>query len=207
MSTDRYGTVPSKAVRADARRNREAVLETARRVFAADGVGAPIDEIARRAGVGAATIYRHFPSKEALFEAVILDRLLELGTEARVLAAAPDPGAAFFGLLIRLVEEGAAKRDLADALAGAGVELSPAVVAAADELQRLLGELLVRAREGGAVRPEVGVADVAAVVLGCVAMERAAAGDGPAGRLSTVLLDGLRGPAAVVGPAEPEPAG
>lgn len=193
-------------MRADARRNREAVLETARRVFAADGVGAPIDEIARRAGVGAATIYRHFPSKEALFEAVILERLLELGAEARVQAAAPDPGAAFFGLLIRLVEEGAAKRDLADALAGAGVELSPAVVAAADELQRLLGELLVRAREAGAVRPEVGVADVAAVVLGCVAMERAAAGDGPPGRLSAVLLDGLREPAAAARPvAEPEP--
>jgi AcrR family transcriptional regulator len=180
-----------KATRADARRSRAAVLETAQRVFATDGVGAPIDEIARRAGVSAATIYRHFPSKEALFEAVILDRLVQMGADAHALASEPDPGAAFFGFLSGLVEEGAAKRDLADALAGAGVELSRAVTAAAENLNDRLGELLVRAQAAGAVRSDVGLSDVAAVVLGCVTMERAAV-DIPPGKLTALVLDCLR---------------
>lgn len=64
-----------RRVRADAARNRARVLEVAYQTFAADGLSVPVDEIARRAGVGAGTVYRHFPTKEALFQAVIADRM------------------------------------------------------------------------------------------------------------------------------------
>src|SRR5215472_3500974 len=77
----------AKPLRADAQRNRARVLQAARRAFAAEGVSVPLDEIARRAGVGAGTVYRHFPSKEALFEAVVHDRLRQLTEEGRALSA------------------------------------------------------------------------------------------------------------------------
>src|SRR5262249_5621414 len=111
----------SRRPRADARRNRARVLEAAEEVFASHGLAVPIDGIARRAGVGAAPVYRHFPTKESLFEAVVIRRFELLTDEARSLAGALDPGAAFFGSLQRLVEEMATKRDLRDVLLDAGV--------------------------------------------------------------------------------------
>src|SRR3984893_11319753 len=74
---------PAKPLRADAARNRARVLETAYETFAAEGLSVPIDEIARRAGVGAGTVYRHFPTKEDLFKAVVESRLRHLITEGR----------------------------------------------------------------------------------------------------------------------------
>lgn len=73
----------AQPLRADARRNRDRLLQAATAVFATDGLAAPLDEIARRAGVGPGTLYRHFPTKEALFEAV----LLHAGDEGRSIAA------------------------------------------------------------------------------------------------------------------------
>ena len=106
--------------RADAQRNREKVLRAAREAFAASGYGVPLDEIAALAGVGPGTVYRHFPSKEELFEAVTAARVGDLIEDARGRAADPDPGAAFFGFLGRIGQEAAAKRDLPDAIAVAG---------------------------------------------------------------------------------------
>src|SRR5258707_13088647 len=106
----------ARPLRADARRNREKVLHAAREAFAASGLGVPLDEIAARAGVGPGTVYRHFPAKEALFEAVVTARITDLGTDARARADASDPGEAFFGFLARIAGEGAAKRDLPDAI-------------------------------------------------------------------------------------------
>src|ERR1700722_8679746 len=85
----------TRPLRADARRNRERVLEAARAAFGAEGSDVSLDEIARRAGVGPGTVYRHFATKEALFEAVIFDRIGELVEEARALSDDPDPGRAF----------------------------------------------------------------------------------------------------------------
>ncbi|MFC7761813.1 TetR/AcrR family transcriptional regulator [Catellatospora bangladeshensis] len=90
--SDRSGTVePVKPLRADARRNRAKVLQVAYEVFAAEGLGVPIDEIARRAGVGAGTVYRHFPTKEALYRAIVVDRVEHLVATARELAATQAP--------------------------------------------------------------------------------------------------------------------
>ena len=81
-----------RPLRADAARNREKVLRAAREAFAESGYGVPLDEIASRAGVGPGTVYRHFPSKEALFEAVVTARITDLVSDARARADADDPG-------------------------------------------------------------------------------------------------------------------
>ena len=96
------------------------MLRAARETFAESGYDVPLDEIAARAGVGAGTVYRHFPSKEALFEAVTRARVEDLIADAQQRAAAAEPGPAFFGFLLRLADEAAAKRDLPQAIAVPG---------------------------------------------------------------------------------------
>ncbi|MEN3281503.1 MAG: hypothetical protein V7607_2643 [Solirubrobacteraceae bacterium] len=185
---------PVRRLRADARRNRERVLEAAREAFADEGVSVPLDEIARRAGVGPGTVYRHFPSKEALVEAVIFGRLQRLGEEARALGTAADPGRAFFDFSARMVVEGAAKRDLVEALAGAGVR-EPQVAGSlvAQQLREAFGQLLQRAQHAGAVRPDVSTTDVMAVLTGASQAMRQHADDSDvADRVLAVVCDGLR---------------
>ena len=97
----------SRPLRADARRNRNRVLEAARAAFGAEGSDVSLDEIARRAGVGPGTVYRHFATKEALFEAVVFDRIGELVEEARALLDDPDPGRAFTSFTERCGTRGA----------------------------------------------------------------------------------------------------
>lgn len=181
-----------RPLRADARRNHARVLEAARAAFAEAGAMVPLDEIARRAGVGAGTVYRHFPTKEALFEAVIVDHLERLADEGITALAGPDPAQAFFGYLQLLTADAAAKRDLADALAGAGVNLRSATLDAATRLRNVLADLLARAQHAGAVRPDVDTDDVHAVVAGALAAEKHRADPAGPGRLSALICDALR---------------
>jgi len=187
----------ARALRADARRNRALVLEAAEVVFAAEGLAVPIDEVARRAGVGVGTVYRHFPTKEALFEAIVVGRVERLVADARAQLAVPDPGGALFRFVHRLVEEGGAKRDLVDALAGAGRDLKGS--RPNQELQEAAGELLERAQRAGVVRTDVGVVDVLALVGSVCAVPDATR----RGLLVSVLCDGLRPPPGA--PARPGP--
>jgi AcrR family transcriptional regulator len=154
----------AKPLRADARRNRERVLDVARTAFGSEGLSVPLDEIARRAGVGPGTLHRHFPTKEALFEAVVHDRLRRLADEGTALRDSGDPGAAFFGSIERLAAEAAPKRDLFDALASAGVEVGATVKAAADDLRAVIAGLLDQAQRAGAVRADIGTADLMALL-------------------------------------------
>ncbi|MBC3841807.1 helix-turn-helix transcriptional regulator [Streptacidiphilus sp. 4-A2] len=194
-----------RPLRADARRNRARVLAAANEVFAAEGLAVPLDEIARRAGVGAGTVYRHFPTKEALFEAVVADRLEALTTVGREALAGitggADPGEAFFGYLAVVVADAGSKMDLADALVGAGVDLRQDTLAAAAELRGVLGELLTQAQAAAAVRADVDVADVHAVVGAAVAAERTRPADAQPGRLARIIGDGLRTAQAAAGRA------
>ncbi|GAA1704409.1 TetR/AcrR family transcriptional regulator [Streptomyces yatensis] len=182
--------------RADARRNRARVLAAARASFAAEGSMAPLGAIAERAGVGAGTVYRHFPSKEDLFEAVIADSVEGFVAEGRALAAAEDPGAAFFGFLERVVREASLNRALCESFAREAPGRSPdAAVGARREFGEVLSVLLQRAQEAGAARADVQAADVQALVAGCAAMEQ---GRGPgSGALTAVMCDGLRAEQAV----------
>jgi len=183
----------ARAPRADALRNRQRVLEVARQVFATEGLAVPIDKIADLAGVGVGTLYRHFPTKEALYAAVVLQRLEDAANEARDLAKAPDPAAAFFGFLARLVEEGSAKKDLVEALAATSSQLRDSIGDAKKELGAALGKLLARAQRAGAVRKDATVADVMALIHGPFAA-MGPHGRDPAARMRIfgIVCDGLR---------------
>jgi AcrR family transcriptional regulator len=186
--------------RADARRNRAQVLEVAIDAFASEGLSVPVHEIARRAGVGTGTVSRHFPTKEALFQAIVSSIAQRLVERARQLAATEDPGAAFFEFFTAMVEEGATNRGLADAFAGAGFDLEAAASRAEHDVMGALRDLLDHAQRAGAVRADVDVADVKALMVGCLARERPTA-DARA-RMIAVVCEGLRpGTASGLGPA------
>jgi AcrR family transcriptional regulator len=183
-----------KPLRADARRNRARVLEAARTAFAAEGSSVPLDEIARRAGVGAGTVYRHFPTKEALFEAVVRDRLRQLAEDGRALnRACADPGEALFRFIDRLITEAAPKRDLIDALDSAGVDVTAALAGVVGELRAETGRLLAGAQQAGAVRADIDLTDLMALLSGTIqATQRQPGQRIDARRAIAVLCDGLR---------------
>src|SRR5689334_9020112 len=117
--------------RADALRNRAKLLEAAEAVFAARGPAASTEEIATAAGVGAGTLFRHFPTKEALLEAIVIGRLRNLVDQAAALTSDPDPGRAFFVFFERMVEHASKKKAFTEALSGAGVDVKSVVEPAA----------------------------------------------------------------------------
>src|ERR1700751_5944546 len=182
---------PAKPLRADAARNRPLRLDTASETSAAEGLSVPIDEIARRAGVGAGTVYRHFPTKEDLFRAVVQDRIQRILSDGRALVAGDDPGQALFTFLRSMVLEwGATDRGLTDALAGLGIDVATAMPESEGEFLGVLGELLRAAQKRVTVRPDAYVPDVKAIVVGSQAMQ--AYRPDAAERLLEVVLDGLR---------------
>jgi AcrR family transcriptional regulator len=187
------GPDPAKPLRADAQRNRELVLRTAAGIFAAEGLSVPVHEIARRAGVGTGTVSRHFPTKEDLFGAVLLDKMRQLADFADTLAAEAGAGVAFVGLFGRVVRDGAAHRGLAEALAGAGFDVEAVAEQAGFGIASRLCTLLAQAQREGAVRADVVYADLKALLTGCLA--RAAdqgADDGGLDRVIAVVVAGLR---------------
>jgi AcrR family transcriptional regulator len=180
--------------RADARRNRERVLRTAQEAFAAHGLDVPLDEIARRAGVGPGTVHRHFPTKEALYLAVAIDMLEGLVSEAATLADTGDP-AALFALLSRMIAAGAENALVKSALAAAEFDLRSAAPQVAAALTGHVADLLERARSAGAVRPDATVDEVMALVAGAFAAIRHAGAETDPARsahLARLVLDGLR---------------
>jgi AcrR family transcriptional regulator len=183
----------TRPLRADARRNRNRVLQAARAAFGAEGSDVSLDEIARRAGVGAGTVYRHFATKGDLFEAVVFDRIGELVEEARALSDNQDPGRAFSSFIERLAREGALKRDLVEALAGDGVQLQLGEAPIFGALTDVLAELLRRAQHAGAVRTDINVDDVVALLTGVAyAICLSRADDERTRRLLAIMDDGLR---------------
>jgi AcrR family transcriptional regulator len=188
---EEVGGERTRPMRADARRNRERLLQVARESFAAEGLSVPVDEIARRAGLGAGTMHRHFPTKESLYEAIVLSHVGAVVDEAERLAEAVEPGEAFAGFCSRLVERGTADRALAEILAGAGGEMRTRIAAETGRLDRALERLVERAQAAGRVRTDVSAADVRALLTGIhQAGERG--GREMALRMLTVILDGLR---------------
>ena len=182
-----------KPLRSDARRNRERILDVARRAFATDGLSVSLDEIARQAGVGPGTLYRHFPTKEALFEACVNHRLVALLDDARSLRHAPDPVAALFGFLEQLVGEAAAKMDLIEALERSGVTVSATTAATGADLRSEVGHLLARAQGHGGARTDITLDDLMALLSGLLHVlgPRSTHNADPRRTLG-VLLDGLR---------------
>jgi AcrR family transcriptional regulator len=153
--------------RADARRNRERILAVARVAFAEEGPDVALDTIAERAGVGAGTVHRHFPSKDALIAAVVVDRLAGLAARAEELADYPPE--AFFDFLRELADEARQNLVLTSAL---GNGLGAAASEAGARLTNALGILLAHAQRAGIVRGDVTATDLHAILGGVFAIER-----------------------------------
>lgn len=196
------GTRGGRPLRADARRNRARILEVAFEAFAAEGLSVPVQEIARRAGVGTGTVSRNFPTKEALFEAILLSRVSWLAEQAAQLAGGSDPGTSFFAFFSLVVAEGAANLGMAEAIAGAGFDLDAAARRGGVDVMGTLGSLLARAQRAGAVRDDVELADVKALIAGCLARTPAAADPAAQDRMISIVRQGLRpGPGEI--PSDP----
>jgi AcrR family transcriptional regulator len=181
----------ARPLRADAQRNRARILEAAESVFANEGIEAPVDVIAEKAGVGVGTLYRHFPNKERLCEAILLERLTALAADARALAGADNPAEALFGYLEHFVAVGCAKRDLIVVVSGSGLEFEATMSPLKEELREAIGVLLARAQAAGAVRPDV-TADVVMTLTMATCQASAHQGAAPTADVLSVVFDGLR---------------
>src|SRR5919198_897826 len=149
-----------KTLRSDARRNRERLVASARELFAAHGVDVPVEDITHHAGLGMGTLYRHFPTKEELLDAVLEDAFAELIQAAEDAAAADDACAGFTGFLERALAAHAANRGLKDVLAatrGQGAQRAEAMRA---RMRPLLRRLIQRAQEQGTLRPDFAPEDL-----------------------------------------------
>ncbi|HTX00240.1 MAG TPA: TetR/AcrR family transcriptional regulator [Acidimicrobiales bacterium] len=182
-----------RAMRADARRNRERVIQAATEAFAEEGIAVPMDVIARRAGVGVGTIYRQFPTKESLYSAVVRHEMEQFLEEARRLGEPGRSGCALFAFFERLLEVVASKRDLVEILERSGEDLKAHSAEVQAEWNGVVGLLVERAQQAGAVRCDVALDDVLALMAGSCAAVMHSRLDGPSRqRLSAVVCDGLR---------------
>ncbi|MGM7648091.1 TetR/AcrR family transcriptional regulator [Nocardia sp. JW2] len=190
------GTEP--AVRADARRNRALILAAAQRALAERGTSVSLMEVARRAGVGAGTVHRHFPTKTALLEAVMQERVDRLAALAAEHLADPDPGAAFFALCTHVIVTTPGNKDLCDLVQSDDGWPRALLRGAGERFHRAVGALLVAAQRQGAVRAEVTVTDVLDIFTGCVAIQRHRQTGEPVAPAVALILDALRTPSSAV---------
>ncbi|MDQ1449345.1 MAG: hypothetical protein QOC79_2316 [Actinomycetota bacterium] len=189
--------------RADARRNRERVLAAAEAVFAESGVKAPVEEVARRAGVGVGTVCRNFPTKQALVEAVVGAMYETLLREAEEALADPDPARAFERFVVGLPDFQTRHRALADQMAS--VNMHAPAASPREKLLRAVSALVARAQAAGAIRGDIGPGDVSMLFSG-VAHATAVAGERPPllrERFVRIILDGLRAEGATTLPGRP----
>jgi AcrR family transcriptional regulator len=187
-------TESGRRPRADARRNRARVLAAASRVFASRGLSASTDEVARAAGVGAGTLVRHFPTRQALIEAVLVERQQEMVALAERALDEPDAGAALFGFIDTAVHRAGEKAALTQSLAATGTDVDALTQDTAARLRELLAELLGRAQRQGAVRDDIGLPELAVLLVGAArSAEHAGEDDALSRRALAVLRDGLAG--------------
>lgn len=156
--------VSSPPRRSDAVANRAKVVAAAREAFTTDGVDVSLDEIARRAGVGAGTVHRHFATKAELIDTVLAAAVEELVATAVEYADSEDVGGALRAFLVHLVTEGAAAHELAARLQVGAGDVHVAVAGPVAELDHAMAVLLARARDAGVVRSDIDERDLAAIV-------------------------------------------
>ena len=182
-------TISRRPQRADARRNYDSLIKTARELFAEAGTGVALDDVAKRAGVGTGTFYRHFPSRQALLEAVYLEEVQALCDSAAELAPL-EPVAALEAWLRRFVTYGTTKRALWTELVDTMGVQSDLFSSCHTAIWTAGEPLLERAQVSGEIRSDVELLDVLKLVGGVAV---SASGDTElADRLLRVVLDGLR---------------
>jgi AcrR family transcriptional regulator len=159
-----------RPLRADARRNRERILASARATFAESGAAVQIDDVARHAGVGVGTVYRHFPTKQALLTELVRQTFrLFTGWAREALQAGGEPSALIEGLLRRIAETAAGDAGVQYALASSDAQAARSEARAEqDELIAVIAELIERARRAGTIRPGIEATDIAMLICGVV---------------------------------------
>ena len=183
-------------MRADARRNYGRLLAAAGEAFAERGADdVSLEEIARRAGVGIGTLYRHFPTRQALLEAVYRDQVDALGARAAELAQSDSPAAALAEWVTALVTFGKAKRSLTTALLEVLDRDSELLSSSRDVLRGATDELLERAQRAGVARTDVRGTDVMRLAHGVSMTADLGQDPDQAERMLALILDGLLGPA------------
>jgi len=181
----------SRKPRADAQRNRDGLLEAAKAAFAEVGPEASLDEIARRARVGIGTLYRHFPTRDAIVEAVYRREVQQLGELAEALKSEPDPVDALRRWLRSNVEFVATKKGMSAALALAAHGSSELSTYSFDRLTKAVGALLERAVAAGEIRADVGPEDVLRALVGMCYLHDQPGWQASVLRLMDVFVDGL----------------
>jgi AcrR family transcriptional regulator len=176
----------TRPLRADARRNRQRILKAARRVFADSGVHSQIDDVAKRAKVGVGTVYRHFPTKEALLDALVREHFVEIAGYALEALDRDDAWEGFCELMWRAAEHNAADVGFCESIASS----DKSAIIEEVGLIRSTGELIARAKAEGRMRLDATEDDVAIMMIGASAVMRL---DSDAWRrYMTLMLDGLR---------------
>jgi AcrR family transcriptional regulator len=190
------GSTGERTLRADAQRNRDRLLEVAARVFA-DGGDVTLEGIAREAGVGIGTLYRHFPTREALVEAAYRNELARLCDAAAELLATAPPDRALRTWMDRFVDYMTTKRGMKEALRAVVASGGNPFAHSRDRMSEALGLLLRAGAEAGTLRPDVDPVDVLSGLTGVSLAAGEPAQRAQAGRLLDLLVDGLRFGAAV----------
>jgi AcrR family transcriptional regulator len=183
----------ARGLRADATRNRVAILAAARQVFAEQGLRAPLEEIARRADVGIATLYRRFPTRERLVAAALIEKLTQYEGAASQALAEPDPWDGFAGLVRRICELQANDRGLSDLLS--------MTLPASEDVEQLrakahghVAELVSRAKAAGRLRPDFAAEDLLLVLIANAAVSHVTGPDAPDAwrRFVELILDAFQ---------------
>jgi AcrR family transcriptional regulator len=160
-------TEAERPLRADARRNRERIIESARLAFAECGPEAQMDDVARLAGVGVGTVYRHFPTKEALLAELVRQKFRLFADRAReALAQDGEPFVLIEDLLRRNAATAADDLGIQYAIANAGEQAWAQAQPEQDELIALTGELIDHARRAGTIRPDIEPTDIGMLMCG-----------------------------------------
>lgn len=183
---------PARKPRTDALRNRERILEVAKQAFTRHGADASLDDIAKQAGVGAGTLYRHFPTRDALIEAVYRSEVEKLAAAAREFAAAMPPIDALRTWLLLFVDYIAAKHIIAPALNSVAGGPSKLYESSRSMIQGALEELVKRAKKSGDVRRDVDASDLLRAVIGVSYVGSGGDWQQSARRLVNILIAGSR---------------
>ncbi|WP_329306423.1 TetR family transcriptional regulator [Streptomyces sp. NBC_01260] len=190
MST---AATPARPMRADARRNYDRLLAEARTAFAEHGTTASLEDVARCAGVGIGTLYRHFPTRHALMSAVFQEAVADLIARSHELAGTERPCDGLVEWLGAIITHAGEYRGLAQALMSTCRDETSALSRCNVPLREAGSVLLARAQAGGAVRPDVSIDDLMQLTNAiALAAEQSPDDPGLAGRLLTLTVQGLR---------------
>ena len=183
-----------RVLRADARRNREAVIAAAKKLFADQGLDAQMPDVAKAAKVGVGTVYRHFPTKDDLIAALVAERFQRLAEKARECLEMPDAWEGVAGFIRFSAQLQADDRGLCEVM-GSRPELMDAAARAAG-LPELCEQLVKRAQRSGKLRRDLVWEDIPMIACGLGRITQATAGPatGRWPRLVEIILDGLRAP-------------